>query len=190
MSLIDLIGSSIIAGAIIVAIIALTFVLSGSTIEIKNDLNTQETMSEFTKVLQWDIAKIGYGVPDEAKVLVASPDTLCFRGDIDNDGALDTVLYRKGTPDLLPETQNPNDFVLYRTVSGGGTSKTAAIKVGLVSFTMAYLDSTGGSTLVAANVRGLKFEALIQSEYTLPDADYAGVYWENTMYPRNLNLRK
>jgi len=190
MSLIDLIGSSIIAGAIIAAIIAMTFVLSGSTLEFKSDLNTQETTAEFTKVLQWDFAKIGTGVSTGPKVLFATSDSLGFRGDIDNNGTLDTVIYRKGAPGDLAETPNPDDFLLFRIVSGGGTQESMAIKIGLTRFTMTYLDSTGGPTTNANNVRGMKVEALVQSEYTMPDVDYAGVYWENTIYPRNLNLTK
>jgi hypothetical protein len=185
-SIIDLAGSTIIGATVIGALIGIMVLLSGSTQEITAEVNAQETMADFVKTVQWDLAKVGNRVSGAA-VLVAEPDRMVFRGDIDNNGSIDTVAYVKTSKALRTKTENPNDFMLYRLVFKGAQCDTTRLNVGLTTFSVSYLDSTGGSTTNANLVRGFTIAAAVESPYA-SEGVYSGVSWQNTIYPRNLNV--
>jgi len=188
MSVIDIVGSTLLGAAVLLAIFGMNFVLSDSSQQFGADLNAQENMVEFTKAIQWDLAKIGYRDTTRAPILVARPDTLVFLGDIDNDGTVDVVKYYKGSPAMLSSTPNPNDFILYRIIVN--KTENLAMNLGLTKFQLSYVDSTGTLTLDPKLVRGVKIVAMVQSPYSAADSAYSGAYWENTIYPRNLNVNK
>jgi len=188
MTFIDIIGSTLLGATVIVAIMGLNLLLSDSSRQVGSDLNVQENTVEFTKSIQWDFAKIGYRDTTGAPILVAKQDSVVFLGDIDNSGSVDTVRYYKGLPEELTWTPNPNDFLLMKEV--GNASQTMQMNIGLTKFQLTYFDSTGGVTADPKLVRGLKIAAVVQSPYATVDSVYSGAYWENTIYPRNLNVSK
>jgi len=186
-SIIDLVGSTIIGATVIGALIGIMVLLSASTQEITAEVNTQETMADFVKIVQWDFAKIGNRVSSGGSLLVAKADTMIFRGDIDNDGTVETVAYIKCSKALRARTPNSRDFMMYRVVFKAGLPDTTRLNVGLTNFTISYLDSTGAVTTNRNLVRGLNISACLESPYAT-DNNYSGVSWQNTIYPRNLNV--
>src|SRR5438094_706771 len=130
MSWLDIIGSTLLAGAVILAVIGLNFLFTDSTRNFGSDLSTQENMVGLTERIQWDFAKIGYRVTNGKRILVSKSDTLMFAGDMDNNGTVDTVKYFKGSTSTRSNTHNPKDFLLYRV------SKTDTMKLneGLTRF--------------------------------------------------------
>ena len=187
-SIIELVGSTIIGATVIGALIGIMVLLSASTQEIAADVNAQETMSDFVKIIQWDFAKIGNRVSSGCPLLLAKADTVIFRGDIDNNGTVDTVAYVKGNPAQRGKTLNPRDFMLYRLIFKAGLPDTTKLNVGLTNFTISYFDSTGAVTTNPNFVRGLNIAASLESPYSTSDNVYSGVSWQNTIYPRNLNV--
>ncbi len=188
MALFDIIGSTLLAAAVIVAILAMNVFLYDSSAEIGADVNAQENMTQFTKSIQWDFSKIGNRDPSRNSVLVAKADTFMFRGDLDNNGSLDTVKYFKGPVSRLSSTPNPRDFILYRVTYR--PLDTLKIYAGLTMFALTYYDSTGASTLIPQKVRGFKVTARMESPFSNSDSASTGVAWEDMIFPRNLNLTK
>ncbi|MBM2840127.1 MAG: hypothetical protein HW412_655 [Bacteroidetes bacterium] len=187
-SIIDLVGSTIIGATVIGVLIAIMFLLSASSQEITAEVNVQETMADFVKTVQWDFAKIGNRVSSGSGLLVASADMVIFRGDIDNNGTIDTVAYLKGKPAQRTGTPNPRDFMLYRLIYKAGRPDTTRMGMGLTNFTLSYFDSTGAVTSNPSLVRGLNIAASLESPYSTTDNQYPGVAWQSTIYPRNLNV--
>ncbi len=175
-----------IGAAIIGTIIGLHVLLSDSSQQMTSDLIAQENMSEFTSLVNYDFAKVGYRDTTGAPVLVAKSDTLTFLSDIDNNATIDTVKYFTGSTAAWTATENPNDFLLYRIKVPLDTTK---LNVGFTNFSFTYFDSTGAATLNPALVRGFTLSATLEGQYLNADSTYSGVAWSNTYYPRNLNTR-
>ena len=188
MTLMDIVGPSLLAAAVIAAIIGLNYLLFDSRQQFGEDVNVQEQMVEFTKVIEWDFAKIGHRDTTGVPILIAKPDTFMFAGDMDNNGTFDTVMYFKGSPTKLSWTPNPDDFILYKVLVN--TSDTMKMNLGLTKFDLTYLDSTGAATANPTLVRGLKVATVVESPYWSGDGVQSGAYWENTIFPRNLNVSK
>jgi len=187
MTSMDLTISSIIGGAVIALIIGLNFFMSNSNTQFKAELTAQQSMADFKRLLQYDCDKIGYRDTTGRPVLTAKSDTLVFLGDVDDNGSVDRVSYFKASPAQRTRTENPNDFLVYRVVAPADTTK---INVNLTRFEFTYYDSSGATTTNASNVRGIKVTAQLESANVQANGAYAGVAWENTFYPRNLNLPK
>jgi hypothetical protein len=184
--MLDLVGSTILAAAVILAIIGLNFLLSDASQQFQTDLTVQENMVEFTRAIEWDFAKIGYRDTTKAPVLKAKKDTISFLADIHNTGVINRVTYFRGPAET--RTPNPNDFVLYRVISKPSGNDTLKLNMGLTRFEMTYFDSTGAVTTVPQNVKGFKVEARLEAPRADKDTVFAGVYWEKRFQPRNLNL--
>jgi hypothetical protein len=186
MSFLEIGWTSFIGAVIIGIIVGLHVLLSNSSQHMTSDLISQENMSEFTKVVNYDFAKVGYRDTTGAPVLVAKSDTLTFLSDIDNNASVDTVKYFTGSPAAWTATENPNDFLLYRVKVPADTTK---LNIGFTNFAFTYYDSTGAATVNPALVRGFMLSATIEGQYRKSDGAYSGVAWSNTYYPRNLNTR-
>jgi hypothetical protein len=194
MSLMDIIGSTLLAGVVIVAILGMNLLVSDSSRAIGADLNTQQSMVEFTKTLQWDLAKIGHRDTTKVPVLVARPDSLKYMADVDDDGRVDTVFFYKGGTSSLSSTPNPYDFLVYKVVrrrlASSVQTDTMKLNVGFTQFQFTYFDSTGAQTTNRLLVRGLKVTTKVENKFANADGIYAATSWENTIYPRNLNVKK
>lgn len=178
--------ASLIGATIIGTIIGLHVLLSNSAQHMTSDLIIQENMSEFTKLVNHDFAKVGYRDTTGAPVLVAKSDTLTFLADVDNNTTIDTVQYVKGSPAAWTRTPNPNDFLVYRVKLPSDTTR---LNVGFTGFAFTYFDSTGAVTSNPSLVRGFTLSAHVEGSYKNADKSYSGVAWSATFYPRNLNIR-
>ncbi|MBI4535304.1 MAG: hypothetical protein HY708_03435 [Ignavibacteriae bacterium] len=185
MTLTDLTGSTILGIAVIAAILGLNFFLADSAQKFTSDLTTQQTAVDFTRTLQWDMDKIGYRDTTGHPVLVAKTDTLMFLGDVDDSDTIRTVKYFLDSNPARTSTSNPSDFLLYRIILPSDTTK---LNVGLTKFQLTYFDSTGNTTTNPQIVRGIRVRAQIEGPDVQIDSTYSGLYWENTFYPRNINL--
>lgn len=182
MSTLDLIGSTILGAAVIAAVIGLNLLLADSSNRATAELTSQQTMVEFQRMIQWDLDKIGYGTAAPVPILAAKADTLRFIADLKNDGIPDTLRYYRRSV----TQQGVNTLLLYRVVEN--TKDTMKMNIGLSRFDLTYFDSTGASTSTPSLVRGIKIAARAESRIALQDSVKAGAYWEQTFYPRNINV--
>lgn len=91
-SYLDIVGSVIIAGMIILNFAVFMGERQESQIESTNKVTAQTEMSDITQTLRHDLRKLGYGC-DSLAIMNAAPRQLVFRSDLNNDGKLDTIGY-------------------------------------------------------------------------------------------------
>ena len=89
-SYLDIVGSVIIAGMIILNFAVFMGERQESQIESTNKVTAQTEMSDITQTLRNDLRKLGYGC-DSLRIMNAAPRQLVFRADLNNDGKTDTI---------------------------------------------------------------------------------------------------
>lgn len=183
--LIDVIGSLIFAGLIILAINTGTADLNEATYEHTYSLNVQTNSTSLARMVEYDFVKIGYRSPSPA-ILSMDSTGITFTSDLLNNGVVKTVQYSIGSPtdSNVAGTRNPRDFLLFRSVTGENTLRLSS---GLVDFKLTYYDSSGAMTATASEVKSIRVQMKLESiEPVDTDTLYPGVFWEKTIYPRNL----
>ncbi len=191
----DIVASVVIGGVVLAMLVGFNSniaVNSGSqTIKVV----AQTHLTEVTNILESDFRKMGYraGSSPDSSIMYADSNKIRFRGDINNDGVIDTVTYYldQSVPSGFPNTKTR---ILRRAVSfSGGIS----MNVGLTRFRLWYYN--GGDSIIAANpvprpsqIRSLKIALNLEStvpykETTMPYLKLnPGVYWERNIKPKNL----
>jgi len=139
--LLDLIGSVVLAGFVMLMGLRLNANMNNSNGSYKADVIVQENLVSLVETIEYDFRKMGYGVTDPTKVILRAESTsIKFRGDIDANGVIDTVEWFLGG--LVTSTPNPSDRILYRRIyptSTGGVSLTGALP-GVTVFNLKYLN--------------------------------------------------
>lgn len=186
--LIDVIGSMIFAGLIILAINTGTADLNEATYEHTYSLNVQTNSVSLARMIEYDFVKIGYRTPSPAIVSMDSTG-IRFQSDLLNNGEVVTVQYSVGSPtdSNVTSTENPRDFLLFRTLTDVTGTNTLRLSSGLVDFKLTYYDSLGAITATTSAVKSIRVQMKLESiEPVDTDSLYPGVFWEKTIYPRNL----
>jgi hypothetical protein len=208
-TMLDIIGSMVIRGAIVLMTLYLSVSLQ-SAYTYKSTLYTvkQKTVIP-AEVLTDDIRLAGYG-PTTSKVFtIANSQAMQFSADVNNDSIPETVYYYLG-----PQYTGTTHQSLFRVVSSinGGVPYELARDVDSLCFT--YYD-VYGNTLSGTNVSGIKSikvslvmesNAQVADEITTaPSASglyskevstdtvtanfgtkYVRAFWERTVFPQNL----
>jgi len=183
--MLDVLGSFIVAGLLLMAVISTNAHFSQYTMESTMDLSAQESLVELSSILQYDLRKIGYRVLNPQFAIIAMDSTsLAFWGDIDNDGLIDSVAYTLGDPDQMGGTSNPNDRRLYRRVG----ENVVGGSLGLTNFRLRYFDLYGLETTFTELVKGIEVSLEVESSFPL-DSTYSHTSWKGVVYPMNLNLQ-
>ena len=91
----DLIGSYIIAGTIILMIGRLNIYILNSSNEYLQSNMEQLKLSTSADIIDYDFYKIGYRITGDM-IILADSDKIKFYTDIDNDGTADSLYYYTG----------------------------------------------------------------------------------------------
>ncbi len=132
----DLIGSYIIAGTIILMIGRLNVYILNSSNENLQSNREQLNLSTSADIIDYDFYKIGYRITGD-KIVIADSDKIKFYADIDNNGTGDTLYYYAGDLSELSSTKNPNDKLLYRILN----NEIALSATAVTDFKLTYFDS-------------------------------------------------
>jgi hypothetical protein len=144
-ALIDIIGSMIIGGYLLVTVISFNSNASQNTYGYSGELIVQENIVAVVDILEYDLRRIGYcqdptKIPNPSlAILSADSSYIKYLADDNKDGNLDTVEYYLGTSDELSETPNPEDRMLFRSVNGQSLSA----NLGITVFKMTFYDVLG-----------------------------------------------
>jgi len=192
--LLDLMGSTLIAGIVFLLIFKLNLYSSSANFYSDNELRLQQNVKTLAEVMNHDLRKIGYKY-DGTAIVTAEPSRLQFYADMNapgtyGHGTMDFVEYYLGDSTQASSTANQRDKVLYRILNyvdtlGGPT-------LGLVDFKFSYLDSRGVVTTYLDSIRYVKAEFWVEpyeyvSNYLTGQPDSSQfTYWELTINPRNL----
>ena len=143
-SLLDIIGSFIFAGVLLL----MGLDLNASANEVKavysENFNLQANLTTVVEIIEGDFRKIGYcrtwqKLADPSKSLrIADSNRIRFLCDYDNNGALDSVTYWLGPASELTDTPNPLDCYLYRQINNTTAQK---MNFGLTRFSFSYRDA-------------------------------------------------
>jgi len=190
--MLDLIGSLVIAGFVILMGLRLNETISGSADASMAGLNVQESMSEVVQWIESDFRKAGFNVPDPTQTIVlADTSHIRFLSDVNRDGHIDTVDWYLGPP--MTTVPNPNARLLYRTVtdSTGALGGSGPMGFLVTQFHLRYFQQFGDSVrpLDASNYNKIwviEIALRVESPYKVQDvvntdnSQYAASFWKQT----------
>ncbi len=179
---IELAGSFIIGGMLLLSILSLNADIMQTATMNSLDTNAQLNVTSIVSIIEYDFRKMGYLVPSGTDAITALSDsTIAFLGDVDNDGNVDSVSYYLGPISEPIETLNPNDRYLYRKVNGTAND----VALGLRDWILTYYDISGSVTVTPANVRSIRISFWVQTIIPF-DTSYGSARWEGRFTPKNL----
>lgn len=184
----DIIGSMIIGGMILVMVLGFNAnLMEGAGMQTFRT-TVQGNMTTLTNIMEYDFRKMGYGVPtpQDSAIVYADTTRVTIRGDFDDNETIENISYTYN-PTTLAGGTNPRTRILTRAVSGLAAQ---SINVGITKFRLTYFDSAGvafaGNVVaVPSRIRSIKLTLNIESKEPY-DKNYAGVFWERTIKPSNL----
>lgn len=196
-TILDIIGSYIIGGMLLLIALTVMDTTQKYFHSHGDDLIVQQNLTATTKTLEYDLKKMGYGIPEWDDVVITADSThLKYLCDHNKDGVIDTVEYYVGAESEMSHTPNPDDRFLYRKVNG---LPACGFKVGVVTiFSFDYLDQDGliVDTSILANLSAVKMvritlkiesSAVYSSEKNPEKSEYRTAFWQQTrLVSRNL----
>jgi len=182
--ILDLVGSFIVGGLLLLTLFRAQSNLVQRSDERAMDLIVQGNMATLVEILQHDVRKMGFSVPDSVDAVSAADSTsLTFLADLDADGSIETVSYSVSDTSAASGTENPRDRLFFHRENG---LPVEGMTMGVTNFHLTYLDSSGSETTTPAQIRAIEIEITLESLYPYGDR-YARAAWEGTIRPRNLN---
>ncbi|MBA4312568.1 MAG: hypothetical protein C0417_08050 [Chlorobiaceae bacterium] len=190
--MLDIFGSLLIAGIMFLTIFSLMGNMNQANIEKTLNVNVQGDIITLAQILESDLLKIGYHTKNDA-IQYADSSGIRFKSDLVNDSTIVTVQYTLGGN--VTTTKNPKDKFIIRSVDGQTTINAS---VGLTYIHYSYFDSLGReltSPLTTTNrldsIKAIRVKIRLESAepvaspYSITPT-YQSVFWEKTIYPRNL----
>jgi hypothetical protein len=189
----DSVGSSIFFGILLLAVAQVRGNLNSTLFETTSTTQTQHFAVQVARQIEFDFSKIGYRVR-AGKILRADSTSITFKGDLGNNGVVDSVRYSIGSLNEAQHSTNPRDFPLKRFARTEGENVQL---FGMTHFRIAYYDSAQNRLSVPMTTDAqLQKVRAIQVTFGLESSEpvatslgmaYASVGWEKMIYPRNLN---
>ena len=185
-ALIDIMGSTIIGGMIFLLIFKLNLFAHSSLTLSDSELKLQQNAKTLSEILNYDLRKVGYKY-DSTAITIADTNRIKFYSDLDKNGTVDQLEFCVSNPSAVPNTQNPNDIILYR-IFNGDTLKGPSLGLKRILFT--YLNVFGQTTSITDSIKYIRAELWIESDYEVENLagkmEYPFTYWEMTINPRNI----
>lgn len=195
-TILDIIGSIIIGGVLLIILWRLDDSATQSVINNGQEVVLQQNLTTVTTIIEHDFRKIGYcanwnKIPDPSKSIIQADSTIIvFQTDDDDDGNLDTLEYYLGPTSELTSTPNPNDRFLYRILNG---KKPREANMGVTQFKLLYYDS-GGNRLSApvsnpGSIATIEIDVTVEDSYAYNN-DYSQAFWKQIkLAAKNLQNR-
>ena len=196
-TILDIVASTIIGGLILIMALNLMDTTNQYFYGQNDDLIVQQNLTSLTEILEFDLRKMGLGVPEGTTTILAADSVqLKYLGDIDSNWVLDTLEYFLGSYSQVSHTKNPNDRYLYRRINN--TPPGGYIAGTVTQFSFNYLDQDGALVDVSspANYSAIKM-IRITMQVESPDVysadpdpnalEYRRAFWQQTrLVSRNL----
>ena len=178
-AIMDIIGSFIIGGIILIMSTKLSVVMSDNGQQTNVSLAAEQNCVTLSKMLESDLAKAGHR--KQSNVMIVTDSTkIEFYGDIDDDGTVDSVSYSSGPLTSSYISLNPRHRLMYRTWN----TTTTTMNLGVTKFNVIYYDSAGVKTSQPNLVRSFKVKMDLESVIPMSDTTYAVVHWEQYIKPK------
>jgi hypothetical protein len=176
-TMLDVIGSIVIRGAIMLAVLNLTIQMNSALYQKTALAAARQATVIPAQIMYGDIYLAGYN--DPTKMFgKAKPNEIVFYADIDTNGVADTVHYYLGS--------GSSANILYRQVSSINSNRAALIAHNVISMTFDYYNidgssATQSSTVNVGGVKSIKLKLTIQT-----DDNSGSTFWEKNIFPPNL----
>ncbi len=191
--LIDIIGSSFIAGILLLLILKLNLYTQNAGISSDTELKMQQNAKTLAEILDYDLRKVGYNY-DGTAIIVADSNRIKFYADMNEPGTfgygtMDVVEYFLSDPSKAASTTNPKDIVLTRVLNE--TDILSGPSLGLVRLVFSYFDQAMAPTTYLDSIKFIKTEFWVESTEPIEvnfgtQTGYPFTYWEMTITPRNI----
>jgi hypothetical protein len=179
--LIDILGSVVIAGILMIAIFNANTYQSQARFTSDSELQLQQNAKTLADIINYDLRKIGYEY-ENVPFIEADSERISFYTDIDLNGSIDIVTYFLSDTSAAKGTNNPNDRILIRVAN---TDTLKGPSLGLRKVKFSYLNKFYTPSTTFEEIRYVKAELWIESIEEVDD-EYLFTYWEMTINPRNL----
>lgn len=192
--ILDLMGSSLIAGLLFLLVLKLNLYSSNANYYSDNELRLQQNTKTLAEIINYDLRKIGYKY-DNTAIITAEPRRLKFYADMNEPGTyghgvVDVIEYFVGDSTEALGTTNERDKILYRVLNE--TDTLGGPTLGMVDFRFSYMDSRGIATTILDSIRYIKAEFWVEpydyvKDFVTGEKDKSVfTYWELTINPRNI----
>ncbi len=191
--ILDIIAATIIGGIMLISIFSMMGNINQANFEKTLSTNVQGNIITLARIMESDILKIGYHTKTDA-IQSADSTNIAFKSDLTNSGTVVSVQYSLG--DTVSSTRNANDRMLIRQATG---QQTINANVGMTYLRFAYFDTLGRELQYPLNtkarldsIKAIRIKIRLESSEPVYSslsniAAYQNVYWEKTIYPKNLN---
>jgi len=187
--LLDIVGSFIIAGMVVMILLAVNINNSASSSVILFTTIEQRKVTDVSELIEYDIYKIGYRIPDE-KIAIADSNEIKFYTDINDNDLADSIHYYLGETTDLSYTTNPDDKPLHRNRNNQDSLSTA---FPVVDFHLSYFDSIGNTLDYASLtssagrvlIKSIKIKIAVETD-EMYDEQYRTSEWKKKISPKNL----
>jgi hypothetical protein len=183
-AILDLIGSYIFKAAMIGIIFATSYSLNEVMTKKAQMTNLEKSLNVQMSVAEWDLRNIGYGYSGANKFKSVTSTDLWFYGDIDNNGAMDSVRYQITTPYITIRDSLVRRYTITRRVNNGTPYN---VMVKLRHLDVVYLDALGNVTTTPANIRAIRVKVTAESPVFIQDEMQTATR-QITIFPPNLAL--
>jgi len=182
-SILDILGSTIIGGMLLVIILRLNDAAVQNTYNNSGELSSQQNIATIVQILETDFRKIGFckdwnkiPIPSRA-IIIADSNKIKYLTDIEADGFVDTMYYYIGSTNEILTTPNPRDRYLYRIVNGGLPVK---VNLGVTEFKLVYFDVRDDTInfpiTVPGEIHSMQINVAVENVDAY-DNQYSSVFW-------------
>ena len=189
-TILDIIGSMIIRGAIVAVILTLNVNLHNALYQKTARTSVKESIAIPAQLMLADIKLAGYGKLTSKTFLIAQAEEIKFYSDVNDDSTAETVRYY-----LSPVVAGVTHRTLYREVSSIGGGAPQAVGQNIVSLVIKYFNINGTQLSYGSPKSGIK-SILVQITMESPSliaetlnqgvSRYQRGFWERQIFPRNL----
>jgi type II secretory pathway component PulJ len=196
LTIIDVIGSTIIGGFLLLILFRLNDNATQNTYNFSGELTVQENLVATIEVLEYDFRKIGYcknpiNLPNPVRTIIyADTSDIRFLTDENFDGTVDTIRYYLGPASGLPETPNPRDRMLYRVTNG----IPKGVNLGVTQFKITYFNAIEQViptpiTSVPTGIQSMQIDISVENVAAYNE-EYRYAFWRQIrLASRNLGNR-
>jgi hypothetical protein len=176
----DILGSLIIRGGIILILLRLTLSMQEVLYERTEKAALERNLAAVSAVVSYEVRQLGYNVAGNP-FLIADSSRLKFRADVNNDGSFDQIdyyseqIFDAGWPE-------GDQFMLHRTTGAGADWPMAK---GVTRFRLWYYDSLGVETADTARIRSIMMVVRLRSANFF-NGRYPSASWQAHIFPQNL----
>ena len=195
-SLLDIIGSTLIGGMLLLILFRLNDASAENTYNNSGELTSQQNISTVVQILETDFRKIGFckdwnKIPNPTQaIILADSNKIKFLTDVEADGNVDTMYYYIGSTNEILTTPNPRDRYLYRVVNGELPVK---VNLGITEFSLLYFDvicdTLSFPITVPGAIQSMQINVAVENVDAY-DNEYSSVFWRQIrLAAQNLNNR-